>query len=227
MEVIRDTLPQSCRSARNRVWKDRRVTKSEPTIIALVRHGETEWNRQGRWQGRQGVGLNELGRRQATAAVALVADIGWSWMVTSPLDRARQTAQIVADGLPEVPISDDDGVVERAYGEAEGVLATETAVRWPDGIFPGMETDEELGRRGAAALRRIAAEHTGNGIVVAHGSLIRYAISALCATEAPRILNGSVSLVRPGPETWELLEVNLVTDVAGPAIIEQPVQDPQ
>lgn len=199
------------------------MTSSEPMIIALVRHGETEWNRQRRWQGRQGVGLNDLGRRQAAAAVPLLTDVVWSWMVSSPLDRAGETARIIADELPEMPISDDAGVVERAYGEAEGVLASEAAQRWPDGDFPGMESDAELGARGAQALRRIAGEHNGNGIVVTHGSFIRCAIDELCGVDAPRILNGSVSLLRTDGVGWEPVALNQVTDVAGSGLIEHPV----
>lgn len=199
------------------------MTNSQPMIIALVRHGETEWNRQRRWQGRLGVGLNELGRRQAAAAVPLLTDIGWSWMVCSPLDRTRQTARIIAESLPEMPISDDDEVVERAYGAAEGMVASEAARRWPDGAFPGMEPDAELGARGAQALRRITAEHTGNGIVVTHGSFIRCTISRLCGVEVPRILNGSVSLLRTDGVDWEPIELNQLTDVAGSGLIEHPV----
>lgn len=205
------------------------MISSEPMIIALVRHGETEWNRQRRWQGRLGVGLNDLGRRQAAAAVPLLAGVTWSWIVSSPLDRARQTAGIIAEGLAgstgltELSISDDDAVVERAYGEAEGVLASEAAHRWPDGAFPGMEPDAELGKRGAQALRRIADEHTGNGIVVTHGSFIRCTITELCGMDAPRILNGSVSLLRTDGVDWEPVELNLVSDVAGSGLIEHPV----
>lgn len=199
------------------------MTNFKPMIIALVRHGETDWNRQRRWQGRLGVGLNELGRRQAAAAVPLLTDVGWSWMVSSPLDRTRQTARIIADSLPEMPISDDDEVVERAYGAAEGMLASEAARRWPDGAFPGMEPDAELGARGAQALRRIAGEHTGNGIVVTHGSFIRCTISRLCGVDAPRILNGSVSLLQTDGHEWEPIELNQLTDVAGSGLIEHPV----
>lgn len=199
------------------------MTSTGPMVIALVRHGETDWNREHRWQGRLGVGLNELGRRQAAAAAPLLADIAWSWMVSSPLDRARQTARIIADRLPEMSMTDDDGVQERAYGEAEGVLAAEAARRWPDGAFPGMETDAELGERGAAALRRIAAAQTGNGIVVSHGSFIRYTIKALCDVDPPRILNGSVSLLRTDGVGWKPIELNLVTDVSGAELIEAPL----
>lgn len=198
------------------------MTSTEPMVIALVRHGETDWNREHRWQGRLGVGLNDLGRRQAAGAAPLLADIAWSWMVSSPLDRARQTARIIADRLPRMPMTDDDGVQERAYGEAEGVLAAEAARRWPDGAFPGMESDAELGERGAAALRRIAGAYTGNGIVVSHGSFIRYTIKALCEVDPPRILNGSVSLLRTDGLGWEPVELNLVSDVSGAELAPTP-----
>lgn len=198
--------------------------------IALVRHGETAWNRERRWQGRQGVGLNELGRQQAGAAVPLLADPAaprWSWLVCSPLERTRQTAEIISDGLGldvmgsdvmgsggsgRLAIQDDDAVVERAYGEAEGMYASDAARRWPDGRFPGMESDDELGDRGATALRRIAARHAGSGIVVSHGSFIRYTIKALCGVDSPRILNGSVSRLRTDGSSWEVVEVNVVAD---------------
>jgi broad specificity phosphatase PhoE len=133
---------------------------------------------------------------------------------------------IIADELAVVtsgdglPLGDDDGVVERAYGAAEGVYSAEAARRWPDGRFPGMENDQELAERGAAALRRIAAERSGNGIVVSHGSFIRATIDALCGVDAPRILNGSVSLLRTDGAGWELIDVNRVTDGAGAGLIE-------
>lgn len=188
------------------------TSDSPATTIALVRHGETEWNRQHRWQGRQGVGLNETGRAQAAGAAPVLRGGDWSWMVSSPLERARQTAEIIAAGLEPFTAADidtDDGLVERAYGEAEGMASVEANRRWPDGVYPGMESDQEVRIRGAAALRRIAAARTGNGIVVAHGSLIRLTIDELCGRRTPRILNGSVSLLRVDADGWRLLEVNL------------------
>lgn len=188
------------------------VTRTDlPTAtIALVRHGETEWNRQHRWQGRQGVGLNDLGRRQAAGAAPLLDGRSWCWMISSPLDRARQTAEIIAAGLTSVRLDlDFDGeLVERAYGEAEGMASVEADRRWPDGRYPGMEPDRELGARGAAALRRIAARRRGDGIVVAHGSLIRLTLAELCGVRVARILNGSISLIRGGAGGWELVEAN-------------------
>jgi broad specificity phosphatase PhoE len=182
-------------------------------IIALVRHGETEWNRQRRWQGRGGVELNDLGRRQAAAAVPLLRDRSWSWMISSPLERARQTAEIIAEGLA-MQIDTDDELVERDYGEADGVFADEANRRWPDGSYPGMEEDDQLARRGATALRRIAAAHSGDGIVVAHGSLIRFTIGELCGIDAPRIMNGAVSLLSVQDGDWQPVELNRLGEVA-------------
>lgn len=184
------------------------------TIIALVRHGETDWNRQRRWQGHAGVELNDLGRRQAAAAVPLLRTRSWAWMISSPLDRARQTAEIIADGLGLTVDGTDDELIERDYGAADGVLADEANRRWPDGAYPGMESDDQLSRRGAAALRRIAAEQSGNGIVVAHGSLIRFTINALCDIAAPRMLNGAVSLLEVRDDHWQPVEMNRVGEVS-------------
>lgn len=181
-------------------------------IIALVRHGETDWNREQRWQGLRGAPLNDLGRWQAAAAAPLLADRSWSWMITSPLERAAETGGIIADALPAVPISTDHTLVERDYGEADGVYAHEAARRWPDGRFPGMESDEEVGRRGPSALRRIASAQRSDGIVVAHGSLIRMLINVLCDTDAPRILNGSINLVGFDGARWRALGFNQVGD---------------
>lgn len=192
-------------------------------IIALVRHGETEWNRQHRWQGRAGAPLNDLGHRQAAAAATPLADAlpghrSWAWMITSPLERAAQTAEQIARRLPGLPSSTDDELVERDYGVADGMPSAQARDRWPDGNFPGMEADHELRRRGATVIRRIAVDHPGDGIVVAHGSLIRFLINELCDTEAPRILNGAVSLIgRPSSgdvgSTWQLLADNLVGEL--------------
>ncbi len=207
------------------------VTSTDlPAItIALVRHGETEWNRQRRWQGREGVGLNDLGRLQAAGAAPLLADGDWGWMVSSPLERARQTAEIIATRLTTAApgIDLDEELVERAYGQAEGMPSVEADRRWPDGRYPGMESDHQLRSRGAAALRRIARERDGDGIVVAHGSLIRLTLTELCRTRVPRIENGSVSLVRRDAAGWRLLQVNRTGDrepvgVVRTAVVDQP-----
>lgn len=183
-------------------------------IIALVRHGETDWNRQHRWQGRSDIPLNDTGREQAAAAGPVLAARQWSWMITSVLQRARETGTIIADRLPPMPVRTDDQIVEQDYGEADGMINTEAARSWPDGNFPGMETRSELRSRGVHAIQRIAAQQRGDKILVAHGGLIRVTVGALCDIEPPRILNGSVSLIRQTSYGWEPMEINLLGEQA-------------
>lgn len=181
-------------------------------IIALVRHGETDWNLERRWQGRTGVALNETGRRQARAAVDLLQDRPWQWMITSPQLRAKETGALIRAGLGELPTDTDPDLVERDYGAADGMLSAEAKRRWPDGNFPESESNDLVGQRGAAALRRIAEMRSAPGIVVAHGGLLRVAINELCGIEAPRIINGSVSLLRPEEGRWQAVALNLLPD---------------
>jgi probable phosphoglycerate mutase len=153
-------------------------------MIYLVRHGQTEFNREDRVQGRVDSPLTELGRQQAAAMgarlQALMREAGGDWAIeVSPLGRARQTAAIIADitGLPEPRI--DARLIEVGYGVFEGFTRVELDARWPEfagvnGIFgqaPGGESFEDLsdrvgdwlaeaGRRPAAA-RTIAVTHAG------------------------------------------------------------------
>lgn len=201
-------------------------------IIALVRHGETEWNRQRRWQGRAGAPLNDLGHRQAAAAAEPLARVlpdgrDWAWMISSPLERATQTADRIARRLPIIPISTDDDLVERDYGVADGMPSAEAGQRWPDGNFPGMESDQQIRIRGAAAIRRISARYPGDGIVVAHGSLIRMLINELCRTDVPRILNGAVSLIGFDGTDWTVLDHNLVGALPDDLAILDPAGEQQ
>jgi broad specificity phosphatase PhoE len=196
------------------------VTQSEK-ILALVRHGETEWNRQHRWQGRAGAPLNDLGHRQASSAVEPLVEqapaAGWHWMITSPLERAVETGARIRERLAaehglRLSATTDPDVVERDYGVADGMPSVGAAERWPDGVFPGMESDDDLQRRGAEALRRIATTRAGDGIIVAHGAFIRAAVAAVCDPAAPRILNGSVTLLGFDGARWRAMAYNLVGD---------------
>ena len=105
-------------------------------MIYLVRHGQTEFNREGRYQGRVDSPLTELGLAQARAAgarlAALAAEEGGNWIIeTSPLGRARRTAEIIAQsmGLPALTV--DPRLIEVSYGEIEGLTAAEIEARWP------------------------------------------------------------------------------------------------
>lgn len=172
------------------------------TLLTLVRHGETDWNRDRRIQGATDIPLNDTGRAQAReAADALSGDI----VVASDLSRARETAEIIAEGLGLPSPRLYAGLRERAYGEAEGVEAAEFIRRWGDwhsAEIPGAEPWPVLRARGLSALSAVVrdarvatAPAAASVIVVTHGALIRELIRHATGGELPpigeRLPNGS------------------------------------
>lgn len=167
--------------------------------LALVRHGQTDWNRQRRIQGSSDIPLNDTGRAQARGAGALLARRRWHGIYASPLSRAMETARIIAaeTGLTDAP-SPVPGVAERAYGQAEGLTGEEILTRFPEGVsIPGQETREAVVRRALPALVELA-EHNPNRslIVVSHGgviaSLVRHLTEHALPGPGETIANGSV-----------------------------------
>ncbi|MBD8043380.1 histidine phosphatase family protein [Arthrobacter sp. Sa2BUA2] len=167
--------------------------RTPPARLVLVRHGETDWNRQRRLQGRTDNPLNGVGRAQARRAGRLLAAEPWDVVVSSPLLRAVQTAQIVADAAGLQPAGTLPGLIERDYGSAEGLHLnglTEPQLTAALGIG---EPEDAVTERGISALRSVAAQYPGQRIIaVAHGSLIRLTLSALTGRPYPRVLNGEV-----------------------------------
>lgn len=165
------------------------------TAFALVRHGETDWNRARRIQGSTDIPLNDTGRAQAAATGELLQGRQWSRIVASPLSRAAETAAIIASavGMPDPEL--DAAFVERNYGDAEGFTGAELDERFPDGAeVPGRESREAVAERVVEALHRLAAEHPGESIiVVAHGGVIRSVLETVApGRHREPITNGSV-----------------------------------
>ncbi len=106
------------------------------TTVCLVRHGETDWNRLGKLQGREDVPLNDAGHRQAERCAAYLHQAGWSRVVTSPLLRAHQTAMVITERLGLPPPQPDAAFIERDYGAASGKTNVEAAALFPDGNVP-------------------------------------------------------------------------------------------
>lgn len=178
-------------------------------ILALVRHGQTDWNRDGLLQGSSDIPLNDTGREQARDALMTLRSRPWDAVLSSPLRRARETAQIIADGLG-IPLGAAyDGLVERDYGELEGTSSAAAIDRWPTREYPGAESLDSVASRGAAALAEIAADHAGDAVlVICHGTIIRYTLARLAGRPVPGIDNGSVSMVRVSDDAWRVVTVN-------------------
>lgn len=165
------------------------------TELYLVRHGETDWNRQRRIQGLTDIPLNDNGRRQARDAGALLARRRWDGVVASPLARARETAEIIAAelGLPAPELV--PALVERNYGQAEGMDFLEIERLFPDrGSVPGQESREQVVERVVPALLALAAAHPGESlVVVSHGGAIRAVLTEVePAASHGMITNGSI-----------------------------------
>lgn len=178
-------------------------------IVAFIRHGQTDWNREGLLQGSSDIPLNDTGREQARDALMTVRSMPWDVVASSPLRRARETAQIIADGLgiPLGPAYSE--LVERDYGDLEGTSAAAAIERWPTRDYPGAESLDAVATRGAAALARLAADYPdAAALVVCHGTIIRYTLARLAGRPVPGIDNGSVSMLRTAGDGWEVATVN-------------------
>lgn len=178
------------------------------TFLTLIRHGETDWNRERRIQGSTDIPLNEVGREQARAAADALrrrAAEGPVTVAASDLSRARETAEIIAAELGVGEPLLYPGLRERYYGEAESLDADEFFRRWGDwhtAEVPGAEPLGKLRRRAVATLAQAVRDHRSvtapaeaSLVVVTHGALIREVLRHVSGGELPpagtRLANGS------------------------------------
>lgn len=152
--------------------------------LILLRHGQTEWNSAGRFQGTTDIDLDETGRRQADSAAKALAALQPDLVYTSDLRRARDTATPVAD-LAGLTVRCDPRLRERSYGPWEGLTRAQVKAQFPDEFadwearrpfrLTGLEGRDEIAARGGAVLTDIAAELESDqtAVVVSHGGLLR------------------------------------------------------
>ena len=167
------------------------------TTILLVRHGETDWNRERRIQGHTDVPLNDEGRRQARALAADLHGEHVDAFYSSDLARAVETAAIVA-GTRSLAVTEVGGLRERHFGTWEGLSDVEAAERFPEAtretweVWGDGESREEMTERVLTALDAIAASHPNETVVVVtHGGPMRVVLRA-CDVEDARIGNCAV-----------------------------------
>src|SRR3954469_6549020 len=173
----------------------------------VARHGETAWNRAGRWQGQTDIPLSDAGRAQARALGAALAGRGIVAVHASDLQRATETADIVARTLGIAAFNVDPRLRERGFGCFEGLSGEECAERHPEAWAryladrratpPGGEPQPEVAARVVAALTEIARGGRGEGkreaaLVVSHGGTIRTFIHEVTGESPPPLENGAV-----------------------------------
>lgn len=164
--------------------------------VLLVRHGETDWNAAGRWQGHTDVPLNSAGRGQAVALAARLRAEGVRAIATSDLCRARGTAEIVGEALGLEVALVDANLRERAYGKWEGLTRRECEARFPEEWArhvsdprsppPGGETADALLARVVPAIHGAAERLASPAVLVTHGGVMRaFLAAALGAAPGP------------------------------------------
>lgn len=193
--------------------------------IVLVRHGETDYNLEDRWQGsRSDVPLNDTGRRQAAAVAARLDERYGSELAAiyaSDLSRAWETAAILADRL-DLEVFADPALRELDHGRWDGLLKSEIVERFPE-EYAAYEADPlnvrrgggdsyaDLGERLWPVLERLAERHLGERIVaVAHGGPIRLVMSRvldrpLTERDAFGVVNASFFEVELSSDGWTLV----------------------
>lgn len=153
--------------------------------IYLIRHGETDWNHVGRVQGHTDIPLNVCGREQMKHVAEVLAGLPEQMdvIVSSPLLRARESAEIVADRLvyPKENIVVEPMLIERCFGEGEGLTVAERNEKYPDGIVPGRELLEDLLSRAVSVFEKVVTTYRDkeNIILAGHGSILYAVVTAV------------------------------------------------
>ena len=157
----------------------------------IFRHGETDWNAEGRFQGHIDIPLNEQGRAQARKLMDVLKPSGMQAVLSSDLSRALETAQIVAAGLG-IPVFSEVGLREAHLGEAQGMTYEEIRIRFGEDVlgrwrsdfptdadvsYPGGETGAEVMARVFATVERFALDPRNSAYsqigISCHGGVIR------------------------------------------------------
>jgi broad specificity phosphatase PhoE len=202
------------------------TTGTHDTAI-LMRHGETAWNRQGRVMGRHPVELTDHGREQVEATARFALSIKPDLIVTSPLVRARQTAEIMAAGLGGVEIIEEAAIAEVLYGRWEGmhyheliddphyITYRKSPIEHPT---PGGETIPEVQARGVEAVMRTIEAHPDKRVLfISHGDIVRTVLCHFLGLELKyfhriRVDNAALSAIQIAGEFAEVKFLNLMPD---------------
>jgi broad specificity phosphatase PhoE len=208
------------------------------TTLYLIRHGETEWNRIGRWQGYSDVPLSDEGRDQARAlAERLITErVRFDHIYASDLLRALETAQIIAEPM-HMPVRTLLELREIDIGPWSGLTRAEIVEQFPGAFVefdlpPGAESHESFTRRVTHALQRLTDEHGGQRLaVVTHGGVVRALIRYLQSLEGtdqpiPHIGNTSITELQQADGRWRLIRSNDLAHLSGPQAPDMLAPEP-
>ena len=204
--------------------------------LILIRHGETAWNQQGKFQGQSPIDLNEKGLSQANRLAKAVAAMAPDSIYSSPLARTLSTARIIAEPLSK-PVSTLEGLKEISLGELEGITGQEMRERYPElheawnahapsVTFPGGESLERLQDRAWACLEYLENTYQGEAVAaVTHNFAIRTILCRLLALPLAqftqfRIDLASITVLQVDSHARQIVTMNDVSHLAGDTPID-------
>jgi len=185
--------------------------------ICLMRHGETDWNSLGKFQGIEDIPLNIAGIEQINEAAKYLRNFNWSIIITSPLSRAKTSAEIISKEIGDVKVQEEIDFIERDYGKASGMTPEERKLSFPGGIWTGAEPHDKLQNRTINALMKYIKKYDGeNIIIVSHGGVINSMLSYFSnneiGTRKTILKNACMSLLEKIDEEIKIIYYNKITN---------------
>ena len=181
------------------------------THLGLLRHGQTDWNINFLLQGVTDIPMNETGIEQVKLAASAIKAEDWDVILTSPLTRAKQTAAIIASKNGFSEIIEQELLIERSFGEAEGLSHEQWRAKYSNlDEIPGGESRTQLAERSKLLLETISKELAGKRVLaISHGALIRALLSIASNNELPRdgerLGNASLNVVKHSDNAWQVV----------------------
>ncbi len=183
--------------------------------IGLIRHGLTDWNALGRIQGHSDIPLNEEGRQQASQLAERLAiePIEWDHIVSSSLERAHETARIIAERLHIPLLEPDERLKERGFGQIEGMTWEEREAKWGadwETVELGQEPLDVLQGRAMDFLEASWQQFPNHNIlVVSHGGLLSQLFKLLMQERhTERVGNLSLTVLEREADAWNTVLYN-------------------
>ena len=185
------------------------------THFGLLRHGQTDWNINFLLQGVTDIPMNQTGIDQVRLAASAIRKQDWDLVLTSPLGRARQTAEILLEEVGFDSMIEEQLLIERSFGEAEGLSHDQWREKYSNlDEIPGGESRTELAARSQLLLDTVANQFAGKRVLaVSHGALIRTLIAIASQNQLPRdgerLGNASLNIVGHEMENWRVIDYRL------------------
>lgn len=185
------------------------------THLGLFRHGQTDWNINFLLQGVTDIPMNETGIEQVELAARAIKAEDWDVILTSPLTRAKQTAEIIARRNGFSKIIEQELLIERSFGEAEGLSHEQWRAKYSNlDEIPGGESRTQVVESSKLLLETISKELAGKRVLaISHGALIRALISIASNDELPqdgeRLGNASLNVVKHTENSWQVVNYSL------------------